>query len=64
MGNDPQAELEPSTNVLPRTDRMGLQDILRSDEGALANAVRRLADSLDEDTDPYAAHGSSPVPDA
>ena len=60
MGNDLQAELEPTTNVVPIIDGLPLQDILQSREDALANAVRRVTSSVEQGQN-YAAHGSSPV---
>lgn len=61
MDHDLRADTEHLDSDLPKIDAHRIADVLRSDESALAHAVRRVVDSLG-DSGYYAAHGSSPAP--
>ena len=61
MDHDPRADDGQTDFELLRVEARRITELLRSDDSALARAVRRVVDGLGE-RDNYAAHGSSPVP--
>ena len=60
MDHDLRTEAGRTESGLLRVEARRITDLLRSDDSALARAVRRVVDNLGE-TDNYAAHASSPV---
>lgn len=61
MNEEPQADSEGVETALPKIDAISIIELLRSEENALAQAVRRTLTKADE-VDNYSAHGSTPLP--